>query len=294
MTYRFLMIALAYINLASISLVGTPCFANDPVITYVKPENNNDPRHEYYIKLLTLALEKTHSEFPDSQLKPSKNSMQKGRAIRQLSSARKIDIVWAVTSKSREQQLLPIRIPLLRGLLGLRLLLIRKEDQHKFSFSTLDDLQQFTAGQGHDWPDTTILRANNIKVNTATTYDGLFNMLKAGRFDYFPRGVTEAWLELKTKGASTLMVEKRVLLYYPSPVYFFVNLENTTLAKRIEKGLRLSIADGTFEQLFNRYHLNNAMFTNQALSERTIIMLDNPLLPALTPLADKKLWHQIK
>jgi len=294
MTYRFLLMVLTAITSVSITLVGTPCFAIDPVIIYAKPESSNDPRHQYFVELLTLALKKNQSVPSPLQLKATVNGMQQGRAIRQLSLGKKIDVVWTVTSIAREQQLLPIRIPLLRGLLGLRVLLIRKEDLQKFSFRTLDDLQQFSAGQGHDWPDTTILKANNINVITATTYDGLFNMLKAGRFDYFPRGVTEAWLELKAKGASTLMVEQHALLYYPSPVYFFVNLKNTKLAKRIEKGLRLAIADGSFEQLFNRYHLSNTLFTNQELSKRKVIPLHNPLLPPLTPLADKTLWYQLK
>jgi len=294
MTYRFLLMALTAINLVGTTLVATSCFASDPVITYVKPESGNDPRHEYFVKLLTLALEKTESKLSQPQLKASSNNMQQGRAIRQLALGRKIDVIWAVTSKSREQQLLPIRLPLLKGLLGFRVLLIRKQDQHKFTINTLEDLQQFKAGQGHDWPDTTILRANNLKVATATTYDGLFSMLKAGRFDYFPRGVSEAWRELATLAAAELMIEQHTLIYYPSPVYFFVNLTNTKLAERIATGLALAIADDSFEQLFSHYHLNNELFTNGKLSERNIIQLHNPLLPPLTPLADKKLWYQLK
>jgi len=117
--------------------------------------------------------------------------MQQGRAIHQLAQDKNVDIIWTVTSKTRERQLLPIRIPLLKGLLGHRVLIIRKKEKRIFSaVLNLEDLQQFTAGQGHDWPDVKILQANGINVSTASTYDGLFSMLQAARFDFFPRGIT--------------------------------------------------------------------------------------------------------
>jgi len=266
-----------------ISLLAQLSFANQQVVTYVKPESGSDPRHEYYIELLSLALSKSQDQGQTSNtvLRESLRDMQQSRAVQQLAKNKYIDIVWTVTSKHREQLLRPIRIPLIKGLLGNRVFIIRAADKHKFAaVRTIEDLKMYIAGQGHDWPDTKILQANDIKVVTTSTYDGLFNMLHAQRFDFFPRGVNEAWDELAVHESPGLMVEQTLLLRYPSPVYFFVNKDNSTLAEKIEKGLLCAIADGSFDRLFDSYHKKNLKQAN--LRNRTILLLRNPLIPSPT------------
>jgi len=278
-----------------LSFAGHHCQANEQVITYIKPEGVNDNRNEYFVKLLTLALEKTATQSNTTHLKATSKTMKQGRAIHELAQGRSIDIVWTVTSIDREKQLLPVRIPLLKGLLGHRVLLIRKEDKNKFAaVNNIKDLQQYTAGQGNDWPDTKILRANQFTVITTSTYDGLFAMLAAQRFDFFPRGINEAWQEIETQANPNMIVEDNILLYYPSPIYFFVNNHAQLLAKRLEKGLKLSIADGSFDRLFYSHHTHKKMFAIGRLNQRKVITLENPLLPPLTPLQNKKLWYNLK
>lgn len=265
------------------------------VITYVRPEGIKDQRSEYFVKLLEMALDKTATQLNDTRLESTINKMKQGRAIHELTKGKSIDIVWTVTSIEREKQLLPIRIPLLKGLLGYRVLIIRKEDRDKFSaVSSKEDLQAYIAGQGHDWPDTSILRANQIDVVTSPDYDGLFTMLQAGRFDVFPRGITEAWQELELQNKPALIIEEHILLYYPSPIYFFVNRDNQLLADRIERGLKMAIEEGAFEQLFNSYHVHQKMFEIARLNQRKVIRLDNHLLPQHTPLKNEQLWYRLK
>ena len=65
----------------------------------------------------------------------------------------------------REQALLAIRIPLFKGLIGTRLLLINATDQPRFDQITGGaQLRVLHAGQGHDWPDTDILLHNGYAV----------------------------------------------------------------------------------------------------------------------------------
>ncbi|MDF5908869.1 hypothetical protein P4132_22180 [Pseudomonas aeruginosa] len=54
---------------------------------------------------------------------------------------------------------------------------------------TLDDLRRLRFGQRQDWADTPILRANGLEVKTSQSYESLFRMLDAGRFEVFPREV---------------------------------------------------------------------------------------------------------
>lgn len=51
----------------------------------------------------------------------------------------------------------------------------------------LDDLACYKAGQGFDWVETSVLRANGLPVMTSANSETLYGMLAAGRFDYFPR-----------------------------------------------------------------------------------------------------------
>lgn len=264
------------------------------LVRHLQPLTQWDTRNDYFISLLQLALDKTRDEYGDYQLEPSPEPMNQGRAISQLAIGEQIDVIWSMTSRLRENQLRPIRIPLLKGLMGYRIFVIRAEDEVWFrTLRTLDQLRDLRVGQGHDWPDADILRANGFRVETSTDYETLFQMLQAGRFDFMPRAVNEPWEEVHARKELNLTVENTLLLYYPTANYFFVNKDNDALAKRLEKGLELAIADGSFDQLFNRHPINAFALEHARLNQRRMLKLENPLLPMATPLARKELWWQM-
>jgi hypothetical protein len=132
-----------------------------------------------------------------------------------------------------------------------RVLLIRKEDQEKFNaVHSLDDLRKLTAGTGADWPSTDILRNNHLPVITVGNASLLFSMLAAKRFDYMSRNLSEVWGEADAFERNGLVVESTLMLHGGVPFYFFVNKDNKKLAERLERGLKMAIADGSFDQLF--------------------------------------------
>ena len=256
------------------------------VVHYPRPESHIDERASYPIALLKLSLQKSGADY---QLAPSVAHMQQGRSLRFLERGIHIDVVWTVTTTKREQQFLPIRIPIDRGLIGWRLLLIQSKREAAFaSVRQRDALAMLLAGQGHDWPDTDVLRANQLRVATSSSYEGLFKMLALGHIDYFPRSVSEIWPELDARRGRGLAVEPTLVLHYPEALYFFVNRDNRALAGAIDKGLRAAIADGTMERLFQRSY--GAAIRRAGLAGRTRIALHNPLLPASAPSADAALW----
>ena len=183
----------------------------------------------------------------------------------------------------------PIRIPLFKGLFGYRVLLIRKQEQARFDqINTQQDLAKFLGGQGTHWPDTLILQANGLRVTTAETTESLFRMIAARRFDYFPRGVSEAWFELLQRQDANLEVENKLLLYYPTAIYFFVNKNNEELAQRIEKGMEVLIDNGKFDQFFyNHPRVSSGL---EKVKSRRIIELKNPYLPTETPVNNPRYW----
>lgn len=243
-----------------------------------------DIRHKFQLELLDLILQKTEGTDGPFTLTPFSEveELPEKRALRYLED-KTIDIIFHATSKEREELFLPIKVPLLRGILGYRVFLIHKDNEAEFSkIKTADELfDRYFAGCGAHWAvDLEILGSSTTNIITNPEYESLFKMLEGKRFDFFPRGINEAWLEIEARKDiyPDLMVEKSLgLFYYPYPVYYFVHKENGALADRISRGLEIAEKDGSYKTLFLRYHRK---FIDQArLSSRTLFKLKNPTIP---------------
>ncbi|MES2822410.1 MAG: hypothetical protein V4732_02325 [Pseudomonadota bacterium] len=259
-------------------------------IRYLGPGSlvGEDKRNDYYIELLQKALARTGKQYVFE------------RATRGLSGSRQlytvadgsVDVGWSVSTDEKEKTLRPIRIPIDKGLIGWRLLLINKDDARLFAdIKSINDLRSIRLGQGQDWADTFILRANQFNVEGVSTYDGMFKMLKQKRFRYFPRSIMEIWSEVDEHKDLNLAIENTILIHYPAAFYYFVSTENLSLAQDIEAGLEAMIKDGEFDKVFNKYHAQRIINAN--LDRRRIYKLNNPYLPKATPLNRSELWFNI-
>jgi len=269
-------LSLLILILITIILVPNFCLATD-IIRFPWTGHPEAIKKDYYLALLKLALEKSEKKFGAYELVKFDIPINQFRAIHFLESKNNVDLLWTMTSIDREERLLAIRIPLVKGVMGCRIFLIRKGEQYRFDLiKDVAGLKTLYAGQGRNWPDSSILKYNGFNVIDGSEYSGLFSMLKLHRFDYFPRGVHEPWQEQIM--FNDLIVEKKLLLQYPSPFFFFVNKSNERLAKRIEFGLEQAIEDGSFEHLFNQHRDTKDVFRKANLSNRIVFKLDNPLL----------------
>lgn len=244
---------------------------------------------EIYAKgLLRLALSKVPGDYELNESIPNNSSEER---MISLLMDKKLDVVWYATTSDLEERLLPIRICIYRGLLGYRILMIKKGTQHKFdSIKNLEDLKKVSLGQGRFWADTSVLTANNLNVVKVLKYDSLFYMLDGERFEAFPRGAHEPWSEMLRHPKLELDVEKNLLLAYTNPFYFFVDKSNTALAAKIERGLRIAIEDGSFNEYFLNDPTVKDVMNKANLNNRILIRLENPGLPPKTPVNDKSLW----
>ncbi|MDF3013589.1 MAG: diguanylate cyclase [Cellvibrio sp.] len=250
----------------------------------------SDGNGRYAMQMLKLALSKIDTPY---ELITDENLISQSRNIELVSSGQS-DLLWAATNQQMEDTLLPIRIPLYKGLLGHRIFIIRKGDQPRFDqVSTIEDLRRLTFGQGKTWADTEILRSNKFTVITANKYKGLFYMLDGSRFDAFPRGVQEPWQELEDNSSLPLTVEQKIMLVYRMPFYFFTTKNNGKLAKDIESGLNKSLEDGSFDRIFLNDPMIKSVIEKANLKERKVFKMDNPALPKETPLERSELWLDI-
>ncbi|MGK5032031.1 hypothetical protein [Janthinobacterium sp. DSP2-3-3] len=263
---------------------GTPL----PLV-YPRHQALNDPQQGYVTALLQLALARSGRAYA---LRRSALRMVQTRAMQEIATASgSVDVVWAMTSRVRETQLLPVRIPIDRGLIGWRVALIQaRQPQLLRAVRSIAALARLSAGQMRDWPDSAILQANGLRLDTSSTYEGLFQQLAAGRIDYFPRSVIEAQSELASHAQLPLALDAHLVIRYPAALYFFVGRHRPELARHIEIGLESMLADGSFAQLFQHYF--GRLADGLKLSHRYVLELANPDLPEETPLARKALWYR--
>lgn len=294
-THRLLLVVAAY-ALLLIPLFSPPsAFSKNITVARIRcKQSQTDASHPYFVSLLQLALEKTLVEYGPAKIEIMQFNPSQGRALEELLDDDTINVDWAGTSIMREESLRPIRIPLIGGLLGYRIPLIRKDSRQSFSrIKTLQDLRSVLVIQGAHWPDSDILEAAGLQVYRVPTFQLMFNMLQEGRVDCFLRGVNEIYAEYAALGNNRLTIFDSLIVHYPLPMYFFTSRKNEALAGRIEKGLLMAIDDGSFLQHMKRHPVTAPLFPLSRYDHAVMISIENPGLPKDTPLDDKSLWLTI-
>ncbi|MCU4677381.1 transporter substrate-binding domain-containing protein [Catenovulum sp. 2E275] len=258
-------------------------FAAVDVITNKK----SNAASNYMTGLLELALSYSTTDY---QLKSTDEVLSKSRVLESLKTGT-IHVTWGGTSEQLEQDYIPIRIDTYRGLMSHRLMFIRQNDQARFNqIKTPEDLQNIKFGQGRRWQDTKILEASGLTVIKSNKKQNLYYMLDGGRFDAFPRGASEALIELNDYPDLPLTVEQNLVIIYPLPTYFFVSKKHPQLAKDLEFGMEAILKDGKFDEYFYNSPEIKSTLERANLKNRRAIRLDNPFLPKATPLHRKELW----
>lgn len=282
------------------SLLGTSALAAEPAKRTTSIQSVRVPStdmHDYAVQLLYKALIKGAHGRPIPKLETA-IPMEQARAFHELGEGQFIDVHWAGTDSQREQGLRVIHIPVDRGLLGIRQFIIRRDMVASFDqIASLDDLKKFRACQGLGWPDSQILRAAGLPVTETPNFEALYKQLIAKRCDYFPRGFLEAASEMAAR--QTLYPElvhyQSIILYYPLPVYFFVNRNNTELGEWIESGLEEMIDDGDFLK-YMQQHPNTARVFKpmQKHADANIrrFEIPNPLLTKNIDVNNTRYWFR--
>lgn len=284
---------------AAVCCMVLPAQAHDgPVTAVVYPRYFSilDTSKGFDWIVLRAVLEKTASRYGPFTLSASNEPVSVPRMLQELSRPDgSINVIARATHRDLETQFQPIRIPIDRGLMGMRLLLVRKADLARFaSVRSLADLRHLSAGQGKGWVDVAVLSAAGISVVESPRPGSLFGMLEAGRFDFFPRALDEAPREYDviSKSHTDIVIEPTLMLRYPLPRYFFVrrNADGNKLAERIRAGMEMMVKDGSLAALFHQH--KGPLIERARIGKRRIIELPNPALPPDTPLQRSELWFR--
>ncbi len=262
--------------------LSTLAHAGDPIVV---KHYQQQARYAFGLQVMNLALSKLDT--PYEIMGPKKQNVNEARGEALVINGH-YDVEFLSVTAQRESQMIPVKIPIYQGLLGLRLLLVKPTSNTEISkVRSLEGLRNFIGGHGLHWGDLPVYAANQLKVVTSVEYNKLFEMLKKGRFDYFHRGANEIWEELE-RYPNDFVIADNIMLFYPQPVYFFVSKHRPELAKQLEKGLQLAIKDGSYKTLFLSHYKDIIAHAN--LSSRNLITLTNPAVPKDTPPIDTSWW----
>ena len=264
-------------------LFSAPGASANVVIRYHAPIEQNDTQKDYFIILLKQVCKTLQEENTHCKLTPIGLPMRQQKQLDSLNSGL-IDIVWTVTTKERETNYLPIRIPLMNGLMGYRIAVANKRHRSVFTKNyDLNDLRTLRLAQGKDWPDTPILKANGFNVIGFSRYEKLYRDTSSGLYDYTLRGVLEVYSEFEKFKQPNVFIDQNLLFKYPSAIYFFVKKDNQMLANQISKALTQLKQTGEFDKIFSEFK-NHKLALNQAELEKRItieLVNNNITIPTL-------------
>ena len=267
----------------------TPLFPEDVVRRNELGILGVDLRYGY--ELLDAAMKRSVSHYGPYRTEVAMTEMSVDRVHREAVKGDLINvIVRAPGSSDMNEGLIPIDIPLDKGLNGYRVAFIRLGDESRIArLGDIGGLRQMRIGIGEQWLDVPIYKHNNIPLVAAREYDSLLGMLQRGRFDLFPRPATAIYSEYNVYKARypSLGIDQHLLIHYPLGMYAFVSKSTPRLAERIRYGLEEMQRDGSFDRYFDENF--SEVIAKLKFSQRTLIELENPLLPAWAKVARPEL-----
>ena len=253
--------------------------------------------YSYQIRLLNLALDKTRIEYGDAEAVPVNTKITEERGFQLLQKGKTVDVAFAGATKEREETLKGVRFPIMQGLFGYRVFMIKKDKEPEFkAVNIIQELQKKErAGILKQWDNSEILENNKLAFdNSAPAEEILYKQLDAGKIDYIPIQLCDAWNELDniSKKYPDFTIDSKSGFYYPYPVYFYVNKENTVLSERIEKGLNELYIDGSLRELFLKHF--SSLIEKAEPGRRNYFILENPKLPPFAAIPETSWWFNNK
>ncbi len=260
------------ILLMTFALSSLQAFCHEQIVIQLAKPNYTDAVKNQYIHDI---LDKSFAAMDaDVVLLYNVKPMNNKRIVEQLSHNKTITLAWLSLPHEHTDSLVKTTIPLYKGLHGKRLLIIRHEDQEKFSgIKTLADLTPLVGLQQQSWSDYTVLKNNGLTVNGELDYPGMIKALETGLGDYFPRSVLAMGTELNRLKQFNFVIAPNIMLQYPSDYYFYLSKENQHIRDMLEQGMQKLQQSGELEQLYLQYF--GDVEKQFSLKQRHIITLKN-------------------
>lgn len=249
------------------------------IFTVRSPESQKDTRLVFEHDLLSKILEVTKDTYGEYSIKMAHSMNHQRMRVSTTFDVHPNLFFTDSWSTRTPKNMTPIPIPIQRGIVGHRLMLINRTNRKEFSkITSYDEIKDKLILQGEGWQDVALLKENQLKVITGNSYNGLFSMIQNKRADIFLRGVHEIYKELNlfSKNNPDLSILKSALLYYPFPRVFYTDSKNKKAIERVTYGLKAIMKNGTFIKVWNRHYGEDL---KKVKNIKYHIKLNNPFLP---------------
>jgi len=238
------------------------------------------PKNSYRAELYKLLMDVTRAEFGDYQIQSYTKATAARRQAQLISAGDQLNVHWTSPGTPiANADVIKIPVDIQRGLLGYRVCLTNTQNTAPWSAVVdLKSLAKVRIGQVDSWPDFDIYKFNHLNLVGTPSFDGLFDMLAANRFDCLALGVDEAgtiYRDKKVKYAS-LQMEESLMIHYDFPVYIYVSAKRPDIARRFRRGFEIIQKNGQFDTLFDRYFVRDLAALK--LSARHVICLKSPFI----------------
>jgi len=262
------MIKIALFCILIFSLVGSS-YADSVQIKYIKARKGS-ALDQYGIDLVKFLIEVSGEK---AHFIPIEDTGSQTRR-QLLMQEGYYDIDWFGSTKKVDTLVVPIRYPILRGLLGHRVFITNKETRVLInSEMSFNQLIKFSIIQGEGWGDVMILKNGGFtKMKTIADFNSLFKIIEVNRSSLFPRSIIEPYQELDERCSlnenyectdRNLLIDDKWLLVYKLPMFIFVSPKRQDLIK---------IFNSAFE---NHYEEFLVFFNNHPLIKDALKKLNN-------------------
>jgi hypothetical protein len=212
----------------------------------------SDGHAAYFVRLLEESLKLIHQPYRIRYVKDIP-----ARRMWWMLGQGDINLFYGMQSKEKDSslQLVPVRNALTNGLIGRRVLLIRRADTDVFAkVQSVEDLKntRLIAGFGAGWGDTKIWKATGLPLyEHAAPWGTIYAMVAAGNrhVDYLPRGIIEVLDEARAH--PELTVEQHLIIDYKADFSFYLDASAAAYRPIIERALKEAEATGLKARLID-------------------------------------------
>ncbi|MCI1006484.1 ABC transporter substrate-binding protein [Herbaspirillum sp. C7C8] len=243
--------------------------------------NDDNPLINYRKAVLELAMRASGRPFSIKGCQVADVATSDQRYVELVQTGQYCNLLATSAGSGMTRSLQAIPFPIYLGGGGYRVLLANRHSLERArSIRSLDDLRAFTIGSGIGWVDTSIMQSNQLKV-VQSNYLNLFEMLKAGRFDFYNRSIFEAASELETYDpAHQLAIVPDLVLYYPADLFFYTTPGRDDIRDALLDGLRKIHRNGALLDLIQKHRsTRNARLAMLGTHPRVIELKNDRLTP---------------
>lgn len=228
---------------------------------------------KYLLEVAHQALLNSEAKYGPIDVKFASRGTEEERQLRNLRTGIN-DVAFAVCSSERNATYQEIPVPLLGGLFGFRVAVIRSGATLLSDSNSLADIKRLIATQYESWVDYKILKRHGFTL-LATGRQGGYRAVEVNIADYYPRSVLEVDSELEMFGnLGDFTIDDIFAIHYPLYYILYVEKNNQALAERLRYGLEVMVESGDFAQKMKQQQFYTD--SERHLSGKQITELSNP------------------